>query len=292
MSVVVTGSLVITGSTFVGAGTVTNGLDYYFDAGNLRCYDPNTTISVPYTPITNIAKGGGNPYVSGGFVIANSSSTALSYDTLYDPSFGGCLFVSRSGVATTAQATTPAIVMQRDGATTPTAFKLPTLFYQRYLAGKSELTLGIWFKRISSNGTMFQMTTTFSDSQPFSVWVAGDTLAFRFWQASNSWGIGSTPLGVNGRWNYYTIVFNNGVITGYTNGTPGTPVTLTGGYSIIFPSAAVQNALFQIGGSNGSPNKGAMIGYLGPAQIYSRALTQQEILQNYHTMKNRFGIYT
>ena len=38
-SVIVTGSLVVTGSTFVGAGIVTDGLDFYFDVGNINSFD-------------------------------------------------------------------------------------------------------------------------------------------------------------------------------------------------------------------------------------------------------------
>ena len=124
----------------------------------------------------------------------------------------------------------------------------------------------------------------------FNIYATGNGLVMNanFAYGSGNFTTANSPSGIAGRWNYYTCVFDNGLITVYTNGVPGTPVTLGGGATTLRNTGA----RFFIGGSWGGPNSSRMIAYLGPIQIYGKALTQQEILQNYHSMKGRFGIYS
>jgi hypothetical protein len=289
-SVIVTGSLVITGSTFVGAGTVTDGLDFYFDVGNINSFD---YINNNKSTLRNIAKGGGNPYISASFNIRTGSvSETTSPTSSYTPEFGGCLFVSRSTGAGANQIPAPAIIFHQT-----TAPVTNTQFNARYLNGRSELTLGIWHRVIAlgvagSQGSFFYAGTILSAERPFDIYAVnnGIQMQARFPNiaippANPVFSSAVSPAGVLYQWNYFVCVFNNGTITVYTNGIPGASVTVN--QTTIKPGQS-----FVAGGSASGPNSNQMIGNIGPVQIYGRALTQQEILQNYHTMKSRFGIYT
>lgn len=289
-SVIVTGSLVVTGSTFVGSGIVTDGLDFYFDVGNINSFD---YINNNKQTLNNIAKGGGNPYISASFNIRTGSvSETASPTSSYSPEFGGCLFVSRSTIAGNNQAPIPAIIFHQT-----TAPVTNTQFNTRYLDGRSELTLGIWHRVIALNGSatqgsFFYAGAVLSADRPFDIYAInnGAQMQARFPNtaippATSVFVSILSPTGVLYQWNYFVCVFNNGTITVYANGIPGTPVTVT--QTTIKPSQ-----FFVAGGSASGPNSSQMIGNIGPVQIYGRALTRQEILQNYHTMKGRFGIYT
>jgi len=283
-SVIVTGSLIVTGSTFVGSGVVTDGLDFYFDVGNINSFD---YINNNKSTLRNIAKGGGNPYISASFNIRTGSvSEALSPTSSYTPEFGGCLFVSRS--AGTQQPYPALLIQQSTGAVITN-----TLFNTRYLDGRSELTLGIWHRVIELNGitgtqgSLFYAGASLSNDRPFDIFATSNGIiaSARFGNATSGQFItANSPAGILYRWNYFTITFNNGVITAYANGVPGTPSTSD-------RTTLRNGTYFGAGGSSAGPNSNQMIGNIGPVQIYGRALTQQEILQNYHTMKGRFGIY-
>ena len=284
MSVVVTSSLTITGSTFVGSGVVTNGLDFYFDVGSINSFD---YINNNKSTLKNIAKGGGDPYISASFNIRTGSvSEALSPTSSYTPEFGGCLFVSRS---VSSQQNIPAIIMQLSTGAVITN----TQFNTRYLNGRSELTLGIWHRVIALNGvtatqgSLFYAGAVQAADIPFNIYAInnGTAASARFGNVtSGQFTTAFSPSGILYRWNYFTITFNNGTLISYANGIPGTPATSD--------RTTIRNGTsFVAGGSAAGPNSNQMIGNIGPIQIYGRALTQQEILQNYHTMKGRFGIY-
>jgi len=286
-SVIVTGSLVVTGSTFVGAGIVTDGLDFYFDVGNINSFD---YVNNNKSTLRNVAKGGGNPYISASFNIRTGSiSEVASPTSSYTPEFGGCLFVSRSTTVTPNQHYYPAIIISQTSVPVTN-----TQFNTRYLDGRSELTLGIWHRVIALNGAsstqgnLFYAGALSSGNRPFDIYATNDGIVAlaRFGNTlSGDFVSTNSPAGVLYRWNYFTITFNKGVITAYANGISGTPVTSN-------RTTLRNGTYFGAGGSSSGPNSSQMIGNIGPVQIYGRALTQQEILQNYHTMKSRFGIYT
>lgn len=98
-SVIVTGSLVVTGSTFVGAGIVTDGLDFYYDLGNINSLpNPNFTST---TLINNLKLGGYssslNPitFTPGTGSIISSSILFTNFDSRN----GGTIFISSSALA-------------------------------------------------------------------------------------------------------------------------------------------------------------------------------------------------
>lgn len=296
MSVIITSSLVIKGNTFIGPNIVTDELDFYFDVGNINSFD---NINNNKSTLNNIAKGGGNPYISSSFLVNTGSSTLTNpFTSSFNPNFGGCLYVSRSSVGVVDQANFPAISLQSTLTSTSASNTplLPSDFCSRYLNGRNKLTLGIWHYRIintglSTQGNFFVAPSPSSTADNlFNIYATGNGLVMsaNFAYGSGNFTTANSPSGIAERWNYYTCVFNNGLITVYANGVPGTPVTLGGGATTLRNTGA----RFFIGGSWGGPNSSRMVAYLGPIQIYGKALTQQEILQNYHSMKGRFGIYS
>jgi hypothetical protein len=277
-SVTVTGSLVITGSTFVGAGIITNKLDYYLDPGNLISL-PNQNFTST-TPINNLAIGG---YSSSGLFVPWSGSIFSSSTVLtsFNSDYGGCLYVSASAG--------PAILNQVNTMDT------------NYFRGKPEVTLGIWvyinsYTSIGNRyGNLFNCGYSTTGDKKIVSWLGGSDTAIAHSTVFYTTGTSLSPTSPamnKGRWNYITLIFNQGTAIAYSNGISGTQVT--GGGSTLrttLTSAGIRN--FRIGGGgNFGPNADTYFGYMGPVQIYGRALTQQEILQNYHTMKGRFGIYT
>lgn len=281
MSVIVTSSLVITGSTFVGAGIITNGLDFYYDPGNINSLlNPNFTTT---TPINNLRLGGYssslNPttYVPGSGSII-SSSTIL---TEFDPRNGGTIYISSSAAPSAGAAN----IIQKGIAT-------------NYFSNRTQFTLGIWFQNLNTDfsaggyGTLFHSLGTQAKYSQFQMWVnSNEGLSFNYSIPDSTTLAGSinsnSPL-IKNIWHYYVLTFNNGNIRAYTDNLSPTSSTGTQSYIKYISTSLLNNFLFA---GKSAPNKGNMLGYMGPVQIYGRALTQQEVLQNYHTMKGRFGIY-
>jgi hypothetical protein len=278
-SVIVTGSLVVTGSTFVGAGIVTDGLDYYLDPGNLISL-PNQSFTST-TSINNLAIGG---YSSSGLFVPWSGSIFSSSTVLteFNPNYGGCLDVVASGG--------PAILNQVNTMDT------------NYFRGKPAVTLSIWvyinnYTPLSNRyGNLFNCgysTGTGTPDKKIVSYLAGST-NISHTTAFYTTGTALSPTSPamdKGKWNYITLIFNQGTAISYSNGVPGTQV-VGGGLTLRtnLTSPTIRN--FRIGGGgNFGPNADTYSGSMGPVQIYGRALTQQEVLQNYHTMKGRFGIY-
>lgn len=294
-SVIVTGSLVVTGSTFVGSGVVTNGLDFYFDVGNINSFD---YINNNKQTLKNIAKGGGNPYVSASFNIKTGSiAESLSPTSSYSPEFGGCLFVSRSASPPTPviQTSYPSISLEFNSALNPPITN--TLIISRYFSGRSQLTYALWYKHTGGNlgrcGILFRIGALQSANQPLISWLNASatniSITYGFQNPTNTNYITLNSTGVStNNWNYFCVTFNNGEAKAYING------ELKGSSTPGYFASTIRSTgnIAYFGGSGGGPNVASMVGYMGPAQIYGRALTQQEILQNYHTMKGRFGIYT
>lgn len=278
MSVIVTGSLIVTGSTFVGAGIVTDGLDFYYDPGNINSLlNPNFTST---TLINNLKLGGYSSsldpttYIPGSGSIVSSSTILTDFDSRN----GGIIYISSSAAANVSVANE----IQKEVGT-------------NYFSNRTQFTLGIWFLNtnsftsVSGYGTLFHSLALLAANSQFQMWINGNGgCSFNYSIPGFSTLAGSVtsqnPINKNS-WHYYVLTFNNGILTAYTDNL--TPNTSTGTQTYIKYSSISK---FLIAGKS-APNKGNMLGYMGPVQIYGRALTQQEVLQNYHTMKGRFGIY-
>jgi hypothetical protein len=90
----------------------------------------------------------------------------------------------------------------------------------------------------------------------------------------------STPWQVNA-WNYIMLVYNGSTIKIYLNGVQVHNENASG-------NITQTNSNVFIGGE---PSQSYFFnGRIASSQIYNRALSAQEVLQNYNATKSRFGI--
>lgn len=95
----------------------------------------------------------------------------------------------------------------------------------------------------------------------------------------------TTPLTQN-QYNHLAVVYNGGTIQIYVNGTAGTMTGTTTGYSITNPSANNSNlylGCYRDLGYN-------LYGDINLFKIYNRALTAEEVQNNFNGIRSRFGI--
>lgn len=245
-----------------GPQVITNGLEFYYDAGAANGYNSTTN------SLRNLANGA----ISGSNLL-NYSASLSSSGVNVDPRNGGCLYVPSS--------LTYALLMER---------------YVRsdYISDKTDMTIGVWFYCSGSfptgttNGTIFYslgngnqiiFSTSNVGLRPFSTtfqtyYNSGGTITINTgtnnaW-APNAWSYWAASIsgGQNAQF------FGNGT---FTSGTPlGTPSSITTQLRInedSYPLYMFQN----------------FVGYIGPISIYNRALSQSEMFYNYNRMKQRFN---
>jgi hypothetical protein len=147
------------------------------------------------------------------------------------------------------------------------------------------ITICGFIKWLSYGEDMFLGMTTYD------VWTAGNCLGFNN-GASNVIGINAatvTSLGLLGNWRYYTFVMNkSGLLSTnkiYINGVSVGPLTAVVASDGNIPGFNTNLRLcsWNNGGFNGNMQYGNL-------QVYNRALTAQEIQQNYNATKSRFGL--
>lgn len=144
----------------------------------------------------------------------------------------------------------------------------------------SALTIGAWVRPITlpSERVYFSLGSTFGTDS---------TIHLRFY--SNTWfrfGMYTDDLDafnfdpVIGKWSYVVCTLDDSRLQSiYQNGTLKSTRTALGMFN--------GNSIYNIGWWNGTQPINANI---GPVHVYNRALSQQEILQNYNATKTRFGL--
>jgi len=220
---------------------VTDGLVYYLDAANSRCYSGSGIT------VNNLLGGIGGTFIGGsGFSSGNSGSFYFNGTTNY--------ILSNA-------------ITQNNNA--------------------SALTWTVWAKRNASNSymTLAQSSALESDIA-LELWSNG-AIYFEIGNGSNTLG----DLSNNSTsWQNVTMVFdgsgadNSSRLKAFING-----IQQNLSYSGTIPTTAgTGNTLF-IGNSGLFGNANLFsAGNLGSFQSYNRALTQQEILQNYNATKMRY----
>lgn len=152
----------------------------------------------------------------------------------------------------------------------------------------SNYTFSVWFKNDNSTETKYVLTRGRDGlgagwSLYLSVVDTGEPFAGVVWTSPSVVGL-STPanttvLSLN-NWYYLTGVWKNGVgIYFYLDGVLNSSATTTG------TSLRTSTAGWSLGTIT---TTNFTSGYYGPVQIYNRALTDDEILQNYNALKSRF----
>jgi hypothetical protein len=146
-----------------------------------------------------------------------------------------------------------------------------------------DFTVGIWFYTTATSDIYYRRLIDFDYITGF--WLGR-------YASSDNWGGGiiepNSPYGIylpftNGQWHYLVSIRNGSTHTLYGDGITSTTsnTVSTGNLS----SATKLKIASQPTGSNQFFN-----GRIAQVQLYNRALTQQEVLQNYNATKSRFGL--
>jgi hypothetical protein len=145
-----------------------------------------------------------------------------------------------------------------------------------------DFTVCCWFKPTDSSNPAYARMLDKNYQNGF--WLGKNA------SVANSWGGGireaSLPFGIfltlpDGQWNFLTSIRSSSTHTLYGNG-------ITNTTSNTVPSTALDTTsllIAQYVGGAGYNYKGS----IASLQIYNRALTSTEVLQNYNTTKTRFG---
>jgi hypothetical protein len=140
-------------------------------------------------------------------------------------------------------------------------------------------SIGMWFN--ANNISLEQIF--WGTAPPYTAgFVVGLYNSKFFFQGWNSNGIvGPGAILSSNTWYYMLYIYNSGASSFYLNGTLYSSV----GGSTIFttPTVSVQVGRYAGGGGNFG-------GRISSITYYNRALTQQEVLQNYNATKTRFNL--
>ena len=94
--------------------------------------------------------------------------------------------------------------------------------------------------------------------------------------------LSTSSLALN-TWHYYVATYNNGLKSAYVNG------ILIGAQSYTGPGNFTNDNNVLIGRRPGDPSR-SLRGNISSVKLYNRALTPEEILQNYNATKGRYGL--
>jgi hypothetical protein len=158
---------------------------------------------------------------------------------------------------------------------------------QTSFANTSQLSLCAWMKRRLSNSiVIIAQAESLSNDVSFELWNDGNVY-FEVGNGSNSYGF---TTNTSTSWQYLCMVFN-GSLTGNSNRLRafinGVQLTLTYNGNIPATTNTV-NENFNIGAY--LPNNNYSDGNIAVVQVYNRALTPAEVLQNYNATKSRFRV--
>ena len=168
-----------------------------------------------------------------------------------------------------------------------------TVPYQASLGLTSQGSINIWCYPTTLNqglyaGLLGMTTTGTGGGQSYYIhWrKANNTLAASI--ANNgTYNTIDTPLPTSISWYNFTFTWNGSFLNLYQNGAlANNPVSQT-------VNAQALNTAVNIGGrmfGNDGGSGGYFTGYIPIAQLYNKALSAQEVLQNYNATKTRFGL--
>jgi hypothetical protein len=159
---------------------------------------------------------------------------------------------------------------------------------QNYFVGVTQFSMCAWMKRTLSNTLIvISQVESLSNDIAFELWSDGYAY-FEVGNGSNSYG---RVLNSSTSWQFLSMVYNGTLVgnanrlKGYIN---GVEQTLDFAATTIPATTGTVNANFILGSYLSGLNYGS--GNISNVQTYNRALSAQEVLQNYNTTKSRFGL--
>jgi hypothetical protein len=149
-----------------------------------------------------------------------------------------------------------------------------------------QFTINTWFKSFGTVDTTGTSPSLYGFTFGIRCIVGTSVLSFSVDNGSNLSGTSTTgniPFR-NGDWYNCTMTHTGTVNSMYINGQFNVSVNRTWSGTSRWPTNA-----WNLGRDNNNNNQ-FFFGQIPQCQIYNRALTAQEILQNYNATKNRFGL--
>ena len=148
-------------------------------------------------------------------------------------------------------------------------FLTPTIF-----------SIGMWFNADDITTEQALWGTTPPYTAGYTVSIYNSKLIFQGYTANQFFGLGYAMQ--SNTWYYMVYIFNSGASTFYVNGLLYGSNAGTNIFTI--PTGPTQIARY-VGSVYGS-----FKGKISQIQYYNRALSSQEVLQNYNATKSRFGL--
>ena len=151
------------------------------------------------------------------------------------------------------------------------------------LISQSPMTAEAWVKFNSLNSYMHIIDGS-SNSFHLAVEAIGDGGSMYFYNG-NSYQLNSSPGAITGQWYHIVGIQDISQIKIYANGVLLTNGTITSGQSAL----NLSNKTIALGYWENN-NTRHLNGNIAIAKLYSRALSSEEVLQNYNAQKSRFGL--
>jgi hypothetical protein len=168
-----------------------------------------------------------------------------------------------------------------------------TIPYQPSLGLSTQGSINIWcYPTTLSQGLyagLLGMTTSgTSGGQSYLIhWRKANNTIQAAIQNNGTYNVIETPLPTSISWYNFTFTWNGSFLNLYQNGVSvSSPVSQTINAQALNTNVDVGGAMFK--GNAGI--QGYFAGYIPTSQLYNRALSASEVLQNYNATKGRFGL--
>lgn len=153
----------------------------------------------------------------------------------------------------------------------------------------NQMTIFIWAfaSNFSHNGFLFEKTTNGNVNTQYSLFFNSPTsIIYRTYGLSTlDTSVNTISAGVvNNAWNLFTATFDGSLKRIYVND------RLVTTSSILTGTITANDTGISLIGRHGAPSNYPFYGQLGDVRLYSRALSHQEIINNFNATRGRYGI--
>jgi hypothetical protein len=148
----------------------------------------------------------------------------------------------------------------------------------------SQHSICFWFypKQSSIREIIYKAATAASSPGPYEVYQYNNNIAYRLNNTSSpsTTQIGTVPLTLN-RWHHISATYDNVTMKTYINSI--LDINTSFATTLATTTGALNIGAYTDGGY-------PMLANLASVQVYNRTLSAQEVLQNYNSLKSRFGL--
>ena len=231
------------------APIVTDGLVFYVDAGNSKSYD---------------GVSGGTTWTD---LVGSNNGTLTNMDT--NPASGGYVYNSGNGGNIVFDGVDDYVDCGNNSS----------------LDSLGEISIGAIFNFSSTSGdreTVIQKGGFNTDSGMYGLQLFNERARFALWNNGSDNNFFDSTVTINNSTNYVMCTWDGNTMKIYINGTLNSSQAYT-------PTSTFGNNTRNLGiGKSIQENDKYLGGNVYTAQIYNRALSASEVLQNYNALKNRF----